>query len=428
MLLYILLQRYYLFTIDDMLNELLILILLLALSAFFSSSEIAFIVSNKIKIELRARKKYLMALNAKYFVNNPDIFFSTILISNNIVNVTFASLSSVVLLELFGLSEFQILLVSTLLLLVIGELIPKFLGRDLADSLVMFSAIPIRVVTIVLFPIAKLTSTISSVLSRTNLKEEEEILQMVDKEDLQNLLEESSEAGKMDEAQSDIISKVIDIREQRVYEAMTPRTDMVGVDLTSTMEDVLDIFIQSGYSKILVYDENLDSIKGWLFTKDIFRQPADWKSIIREVLFVPETKKSLEMLNEFLNKQISVAVVVDEFGGTAGLITVEDLIEELFGEIRDEYDDAEEKMIRKVQGNAFVLSGKVEIDILNEEHDLAIPEGDYETIAGYIMYKIGRIPLKGESFKIDNYTIMILRSDKTKIDLVKLTMEQNDQE
>lgn len=411
-----------------MLNELLFLLVLLLLSAFFSSSEIAFIVSNKIKIELRARKKYFMALNAKYFVHNPDIFFSTILISNNIVNITFASLSSVVLLELFGLSELQILLISTLLLLVIGELIPKFVGRELADSLVLFSAIPIRIITIVLFPIARLTSTISSVLSRTNLKEEEEILQIVNKEDLQDLLEESSEAGKMDEAQSDIISKVIDIREQRVYEAMTPRTDVIGVDLTFTMEEVLDIFIQSGYSKILVYDENLDNIKGWLFTKDIFKQPGDWKAIIREVLFVPETKKSLEMLNEFLGKQMSIAVVVDEFGGTAGLITVEDLIEELFGEIRDEYDEAEEKMIRKVQGNAFVLSGKVEIDILNEEHDLKIPEGDYETIAGFIMYKIGRIPVKGESFKIDNFTIMILRSDKTKIDLVKLTTEQNSPE
>lgn len=411
-----------------MLNELLFLLVLLLLSAFFSSSEIAFIVSNKIKIELRARKKYFMALNAKYFVHNPDIFFSTILISNNIVNITFASLSSVVLLELFGLSELQILLISTLLLLVIGELIPKFVGKELADSLVLFSAIPIRIITIVLFPIARLTSTISSVLSRTNLKEEEEILQIVNKEDLQDLLEESSEAGKMDEAQSDIISKVIDIREQRVYEAMTPRTDVIGVELTYTMEEVLDTFIQSGYSKILVYDENLDNIKGWLFTKDIFKQPADWKSIIRDVLFVPETKKSLEMLNEFLSKQMSVAVVVDEFGGTAGLITVEDLIEELFGEIRDEYDEAEEKMIRKVQGNAFVLSGKVEIDILNEEHDLKIPEGDYETIAGFIMYKIGRIPVKGESFKIDNYTIMILRSDKTKIDLVKLTTEQNNPE
>ncbi len=411
-----------------MLNELLFLLVLLLLSAFFSSSEIAFIVSNKIKIELRARKKYFMAQNAKYFVDNPNIFFSTILISNDIINITFASLSSVVLFELFGLSEISILIISTLLLLVIGELIPKFIGKELADSLVLFSSIPIRIVTIVIFPIAKLTSTISSVLSRTNLKEEEEILQIVNKEDLQDLLEESSEAGKMDEAQSDIISKVIDIREQRVYEAMTPRTDVIGVDLTYTMVEVLDTFIQSGYSKILVYDENLDNIKGWLFTKDIFKQPADWKSIMRDVLFVPETKKSLEMLNEFLSKQMSVAVVVDEFGGTAGLITVEDLIEELFGEIRDEYDEAEEKMIRKVQGNAFVLSGKVEIDILNEEHDLKIPEGDYETIAGFIMYKIGRIPVKGESFKIDNFTIMILRSDKTKIDLVKLTTEQNNPE
>jgi CBS domain containing-hemolysin-like protein len=310
------------------------------------------------------------------------------------------------------------------LLLVIGELIPKFVGKELADSLVLFSSIPLRIITIIIFPIAKLTSTISTVLSRTNLKEEEEILQIVDKEDIQNLLEESSEAGKMEESQSDIISKVIDIREQKVYEAMTPRTELVGVDITSTMDYVLDTFIQSGYSKILVFDENLDNIKGWLFTKDIFKQPADWKTIIREVLFVPETKKSLEMLNEFLSKQISVAVVVDEFGGTAGLITVEDLIEELFGEIRDEYDDGEEKMIRKVQEDAFVLNGKVEVDLLNEEYDLKIPEGDYETIAGYIMYKIGRIPVKGESFKIDDYSIMVLRSDRTKIDLVKLTPNQ----
>lgn len=411
-----------------MLNELIILLILLIASAFFSASEIAFIVSNKIKIELRARKKYLMARNAKYFVENPNIFFSTILVSNDIINITFASLSSVVLFELFGFSEFSILIISTLLLLVLGELIPKFLGREVADSLVLFSAIPLRIITFIIFPIAKLTSSISTVLSRTNLKEEEEIMQFVDKDDLQNLLEESSEAGRMDESQSDIISKVIDIREQKVYEAMTPRTDLVGVDLTSTMDEVLDTFIQSGYSKILVYDENLDNIKGWLFTKDIFKQPGDWKSIIREVLFVPETKKSLEMLNEFLSKQISVAVVVDEFGGTAGLITVEDLIEELFGEIRDEYDDAEEKLIRKVQGNAFVLSGKVEVDILNEEYELKIPEGDYETIAGYIMYKIGRIPVKGESFKIDDYTILILRSDKTKIDLVKLSYEQNQSE
>ncbi len=409
-----------------MFNDSIILISLLLISAFFSASEIAFIVSNKIKIEIRSRKNNISAKNAKYFVNNPDIFFSTILISNNIVNVTFASLSSIMFAELFGWSEFTILVASTLLLLLIAELIPKFLGRELADGLVLISAIPIRVITIILYPLAKLTSTISSVLSRTNLKEEEEILQMVDKEDIQNLLEESSEAGKMDEEQTDIISKVIDIREQKVYEAMTPRIEIVGVDITSSMDEVIDAFIQSGYSKILVYEGNLDNIKGWLFNKDIFKQPDELKSILREVLFIPETKKSLEMLNEFLNKHFSVAVVVDEFGGTAGLITVEDLIEELFGEIRDEYDESEEKMIKKIEMNSFILNGKTEIDILNEEYELNIPDGDYETIAGYIMLKIGRIPHKGESFKVDNYLVHIIRSDKTKIDLIKFTVENTD--
>jgi len=411
-----------------MLSEILILIILLILSAVIASSEMAFIISNKIKIELRARKKYFMALNAKYFVDNPNIFFATILISHNLINITFATLSYLILYELFGFPWYATLAVSTILLLLIGELIPKYLGKELADSFILISALPVRIITFLIYPVVKLTSTFSFVLHRNNLKAEEEKEEEKDKDELQDLLEESSEAGKMDEAQSDIISKVYDIREQRVYEAMTPRTELVGVDLTANIDEVLETFIQSGYSKILVYDENLDNIKGWLFTKDFFKLPDDWKAITRDVLFVPETKKSMEMLNEFLKKQISVAVVVDEFGGTAGLITVEDLIEELFGEIRDEYDDAEDKLVRRVSGNAFVLSGKVEIDFLNEEYELNIPEGDYETIAGYIMYKIGRIPIKGDSFKIDNYTILILKSDKTKIEMVKLTPDSIQQE
>ena len=411
-----------------MTNDLLILLLLLAISAFFSASEIAFVVANKIKVELRARKNNLSAKNAHYFMNNPDLFFSSILISNNIVNITFASLSSIFLFKIFGFEEFTILLVTTALLLVFGELIPKYFGREAADRLVMFSAIPLRVLTIVMYPFVKTISTISTVLSRTNKKEEEKIMHIFDKEDMQNLFEESSEAGKMDEEQSDIISKVMDIREQRVYEAMTPRTDIVGVEISSSMEEVLNTFIESGYSKIVVYDENLDNIKGTVFTKDIFKQPKDLKSVLREVSFVPETKKSMEMLNEFLDKQFSFAVVVDEFGGTAGILTVEDLIEELFGEIRDEYDDVNEKVARKIDANAYLLNGKVEIDYLNEELNLKIAEGDYETIAGFVTFKIGRIPKKGETFKIDNFTIMILKSSNTKIDLLKLTIEQEPQE
>jgi len=405
-----------------MINHLLTLFILLLLSAFFASSEIAFIVGNKIKIEIRARSKNISALNARYFINHPDLFFSTIIISNNLVSIAFASLSTIFLNELFSLGNFSILIITSALLLIFGELIPKYFGKELADRLIMFSAVPLRLVTFILYPAVKVISNISKVLSRSNRREEEEIQHLFDKDDLQNLIEESSDAGKMDEEQSEIISKVIDIREQRVYEAITPRTDIVGVEITDNIQEATKIFIESGYSKLPVYEENLDNIKGVIFAKDIFKQPQDIKSILREVVFVPETKNSLEMLNEFLQKQFSIAVVVDEFGGTAGILTVEDLIEELFGEIRDEYDDVDEKLAKKIDANSFLMSGKVEIDYLNEELDLKISEGEYETIAGFITFRIGRIPAKGESFKIDRFNVQILKSDKTKIDLIKLTI------
>lgn len=405
-----------------MLNDILLLVVLLILSGFFSSSEIAFIVANKIKIELRARKGNLYARNAAYFIKNPEYFFSTILISNNVINIAFASITSLVLLTAFGLDEYEILIISTILLLLFGELIPKYLAREYADSLILIASVPLRLIYFILYPIVGTTSKISSILSRINKKEEEEILEIFDKEDIHNLLEESSQAGKVDEEQSDIIGKVIDIREQRVYEAMTPRIDIVGVEITDTCDSVLDKFIESGYSKFVVYEENLDNIKGIILMKDFFKRPTELSSIIREAVFVPETKKSLEMLNEFMANQYSIAIVVDEFGGTAGIITIEDIIEELFGEISDEYD-VKEKLIRKVNNNTFLLSGKVEIDRLNEEFDFNIEEGDYETIAGYITSKLGRIPLKSETFKIDQFTIKVLKSDKTKIDLIKLVID-----
>ncbi len=402
-------------------NDIIVLVVLLMLSGFFSSSEIAFVVANKIKIELRARKKNIYAQSAQYFLQHPDNFFSTLLFSNNIVNIAFASLISVFLIQHFNLAEFEILIISTTLILLFGELIPKYLGRELADDLVLISSIPLRILNFILYPFVKVTSKISGLINKKSQREEVEIFQTFDKEDLQNLIEESSEAGKMDEEQSDIIGKVIEIRDQRVYEAFTPRTDIAGVEISATVEEVSQKFIESGYSKLIVYEDNLDNIRGIILLKDLFTKPADLRSMMRDVVFVPDTKKSLEMLNEFLKKQFSLAVVVDEFGGTAGIITIEDLIEELFGEIRDEYD-IEENVVRKIDANNFILSGKVEIDYLIDEFDLLFEEGDYETIAGFITYKLGRIPVKGESFKIDHYSVQILKSDKTKIDLVKLSV------
>jgi len=402
--------------------ELIILIVLLLFSAFFSSSEIAFVVANRIKIEVRARQKNLSAKNSNYFVKNPQIFFSTILISNNIVNIAFASIATFFLTTHFHLNDFEILLITATLLLIIGEIIPKYIARETADFLFGVLSTPIRIVTFILFPFVKITSSISDLLTRRKDLDEVETHQLFDKEEFQELIYESSAAGEVDARESGIISKIIDLREQKVYECMTPRTGIVGIEINSSIEETLQVLIDSGYTKIPVYEENLDNIKGLIIAKDLFKNPENIKSIMRDIIFVPETKKTLEMLNELLEKSISIAVVVDEFGGTAGIITVEDIIEEMLGEIRDEYDE-EEEVNKKINETTYVFSGKVEIDRINEEFDLGIPEGDYETIAGYIISELGRIPAKSEAFSIGQYNFTILRSNKTRVDLVKLIIE-----
>lgn len=405
--------------------DLLGLIALLIFSAFSSAAELAFVVSNKIKIEIRARKNNLAAKKALYFLKHPQYFFSTILIMNNIINIAFASISTLFLYSVFALSEGEILLVSTVAILLFGELIPKYFAREFADTVIMLSVIPIRFISIILYPLVKITSSISAILTRSENQNEEHISYLFGKEDMQSLLDESSEAGNVDEDDSDVINKVFELGEQKVYEAMTPRTDIVGVEINSSIDEVINTFIESGYSKIPVFEESLDNIKGIVLTYDMFKSPESLKSVMREVVFVPETKKTLETLNELLEKRLSIAIVVDEFGGTAGLVTVEDIIEEMLGEIRDEYDE-EEEVLKKIDDNSYVISGRVEIDRINEEFELNIPEGDYETIGGFIITHIGRIPTRGEFIEIPPYKIQVLYADKTKIDLVKVFVDPND--
>ena len=405
-------------------GNLIILFLMLLLSAFFSGSEIAFVVSNKLKLEVKARKNNFAAKSAFYFVENPQDFFSTVLIGNSIINIAFASLSTLVLTTLFGLSDISILIISTLLLLILGELIPKFFSRELADSVVLISSIPIRGLSILFYPFIKVTNSISSFLTQSSTGTEERINYLFNKEDVEYLVEESINAGTVNKSESDIITKVLDLGDQKVYDAMRPRTEIVGVEITQTIYEALSIFIDSGYSKLPVYDDNLDDIKGVIFAYDVFNMPPDLKSIMREIIFVPETKKTFDMLNEFLNRHVSIAIVIDEFGGTAGIITMEDIMEELFGEIRDEYD-IEEDICRKIGDNTYLISGKVEIDFINEKYDLDIPVGDYGTIGGFITSRTGSIPLEGENLNIDNFNIIIIRANAIKIDLIKLVVIKN---
>ncbi len=404
-----------------MINDLIFLLIQLLISAFFAGTEIAFITSNKLKIEVKARKKNFAAKSALYFSRNTNKFFSTILIGNNAVNIAFASISAVLLFKLFRLSDAEILLISTFLILIFGELLPKYLSRELADRVVLITALPLRAVSIALYPFTKIVSTISSFFTQLSDVKEEKINYLFSKEDIELLVEESSEAGVVKKSESDVIAKVLDLGDQRVNEAMRPRTEIIGVEISQSIDEVISVFIDSGYSKLPVYEDNLDNIKGVVFAYDIFKFPQDLKSIMREIIFVPEAKKTFDMMNEFLRRRVSIAIVIDEFGGTAGIITMEDIMEELFGEIRDEYD-VEENICRKIGENSFLISGKVEIDFINEKYLLSIPTGDYETIAGFISSRIGRIPAEGENLTVDNFNIVIARASNIKIELVKLTI------
>ncbi|PIQ10996.1 MAG: hemolysin [Ignavibacteriales bacterium CG18_big_fil_WC_8_21_14_2_50_31_20] len=406
--------------------EILGLTFLLVLSGFFSASEIAFVVANKLKIELRARKNNFSAKIISYFMESQQSFFSTILISNNIVNITFSSMITLFLTSILGYGDLSILIISTSLLLVFGELIPKYFAREFPDKFVLFSAVPVRAFSIVLYPLVSITSAISHfIVSSANIKEEK-ISHLFDKEDIQYLLSESVSSktlNTINEDEFDLINKVISLGEQKIYEVMTPRTDIIGIEINSEITEAIKLFNESGYSKILVYSENMDNIKGFIHVLDMFKFPKSISEIRRDILFVPETKKSLQLLNELLDKRISIALVVDEFGGTDGIVTTEDIIEEMLGEIRDEYDEDEE-ICKKIENNLFIISGKYEIDRLREEFNIDIPEGEYETIAGYIITELGMIPNKKKAYKIGNFNVEIIHSSKQRIELIKLRIEE----
>ena len=403
--------------------KILYLLILVLLSAFFSGTELAFVVANKLKIEVRARKKNLAALSAKYFINHPQNFFSTILIGNNAVNIAYASLGAVFLNVLFGWSEIKILIILSVVILFFGEIIPKYLARELADRLVLLTSLPLRFFSYLFYPLVKITSIISNKVVQTSSLKTDNIYHLFDKEDIKGLVKESEIAGIVDKRDSELINKVIELGDQRVYEAMTPRTDIVGLELTNEISEVLSVFIDSGFSKLPVYEDNLDNIKGVILAKDLFKSPDNIKDILREVSFIPETKKSFEVLNDFLEKRNSIAIVVDEHGGTAGIVTIEDILEELFGEIEDEFD-IQEAICRRIAKDTYIISGKVEVDHINEKYSasggLKIEEGDYETLSGFITTQLGRIPNQGESVTIGNFSIQIVRAAVQRIELVKL--------
>lgn len=398
--------------------EFIVIILALIGSAYFSANEIAFVVANKVKIEIRAKQNIFGAQAARRFIKNPEDVLITILVANNIANITFASFFGLYIQQNFQLSEFETLIITTLIILTFGEIIPKAFTQEIADIAILYFSYPFRIIKTILLPIVKLLEIISrSILKKVNVNFD--LPQILEKEDIKILLKESLDACTVDKDDKKIIDRVIELGDQRVAQVMRPRTEIVACDIGADKEELYKIFIESGYSKIPVYDGSIDSIKGVVYLTDLFSDFDSITEILKPINFYPETKPSIDLLKEFLSEGISVAIIVDEYGGTAGLVTTEDLIEELLGEIKDEYD-TDENICRKIGENSYLLSGRTEIDNFEELFGIQIPEGKYETIGGYIINKIGKIPLEGEELYIDHFKITIIKASPSRIDLVKL--------
>lgn len=418
-------------------NIVLLIIVSLLFSAFFSGIEIAFVSSNKVRLELDLKQKNLLGRILNIFYRNQEQFISTMLVGNNIALVVYgigmAQLLSP-LLEYFLENEVFIVLgqtfISTIIILLTAEFLPKTVFRINPNFSLRIFAIPLYPIYLLLYPVSKFTTLLSKGLLRlTGIKiasfSEDN---MMSKIDLDFFIQQSiDDADNKDDVDTEvkIFQNALDFSNVKLRDCMLPRTEVVAVDIDATGEsDLISVFIDTGLSKILVYKENIDNILGYIHSSEMFKQPENWKSNIKPILLVPETMSAQKLMKNLMLQKKSIAVVVDEFGGTAGIVTLEDLVEEIFGDIEDEHD-TKNYVARKVNDDEYIISGRLEIEKLNELFDLNFPESDeYMTIAGYILFHYKTIPNQGESIKIENYEFKILKRIATKIELVRMKIDK----
>ncbi len=425
-------------------TELFIILLMLLLSGFFSGSEIGYVAANRLRLEIKSRENTMRAHYLAYFVHNPDSFLSTTLVGNNVVNVIYATLMTFFLLApvteawLFFFAqpptEVVMLIIQTIiasvLILFIGEVIPKGIFRVHADRLVPLIIFPVAMTNLVLRPFIWVANSIAQFIVRSINPEADSVQEFFKREDIETIFREIGvdSDSDIDKDDSEILTNVLELSSKRVRESMIPRTEIVAIEKTSSLEDILNTFISSGYSKIPVYEGSIDNIVGVIFAYDLFKTPADMEEIIRPVKYVPSSQKSTDLLSEFRKLNISVAVVIDEYGGTAGLVTSEDLIEEVVGDIQDEYD-TEETIMKRVGRSSYILSGNVEIEDIEEhfpELGLREEESDFETIAGYIINEIGRIPKVGEVIRMGRLRFSVVKASHAKIEVLKCELSGDD--
>jgi CBS domain containing-hemolysin-like protein len=415
-------------------NGILIIVLAIIFSAFFSGMEIAFIASNKLRIELDRKQGAFGSDILRLFTNNPGQYIATMLIGNNIALVVYGLVFSKLLnppLETIFESDLIVLIINTLLstalILFVAEFLPKTVFIISPNFFLKFLSVPTLFFFFLFYPVSKFTLSVSNLFIRiffgvkpVEQDQENVVFSKVDLDHFVNTGNQGKEEAEPDHHNIRIFRNALDFSNVKIRECMIPRTEIEAVNSNTTAEQLKAKFIETRLSRIMVYDTTIDNIIGYFELKDVFRNPADLSSAIRKPAIVPETMAANKLLKLFVSEKRNIALVVDEFGGTSGIVTMEDVLEEIVGDIEDEHD-VNELTEKITASNDYILSGRLEIDYLNEKYQFGLPEKDeYETLAGMILFYHGSIPSKNEIIRIDGFTFRILRASGTRLELVSM--------
>ena len=419
-------------------NLFLIILITILLSAFFSGMEIAFVSANKLRLELDKQSEPFSSRILKIVTSHPGHYIATMLIGNNlalvIYGIAFAGLLQPVLQPVLA-SEMLILLIqtilSTLVILIFAEFLPKTLFRIFPNTLLNILAIPLAVFYIIFYPITRfaigLTNTFLKNVLKANVKSNTKNM-VFSRVDLDEFVNETDinrpEINSNLDKEVKLFKNALDFSKVKLREIMVPRNEIAMLEINADINELRQKFTETGFSRILFYRENVDNIIGYIHSSVIFQNPTSIKPYLKNLLIAPETMPANKLLRTFIKEHRSIAIVVDEFGGVSGMVTSEDILEEIFGEIEDEHDTSD-IIEKQIAPNEYIFSGRSEIDLLNEKYQLNLPETEeFETLAGFILYFHESIPKINTIIRAGNFHLKILKATNTKIELVKLTVHQ----
>ena len=421
-----------------MLESIIIIVVSIVFSAFFSGMEIAFITSNKLYFELEKKQGSWSSSVISKLSKNPSQFITTMLIGNNIALVVYGIfmgnlIISLIFPEYISVSSYPIWIllvqtvISTLVILVTAEFMPKAIFRIYSNELLSAFAIPTYIIYQLFYVVSKfvvwLSKTALQIFTGDKIEEKESEFRRVD---IGNYISEQLDSVDDNEdmdVEIQMFQNALEFNEVKARECMIPRTEIIGLEVGDSINNLNKLFVSTGKSKIIIYNEDIDDILGYVHSFEMFKKPKDIKSILLPVEFVPETLPVNELLGTFIKKRKSISVVLDEYGGTSGLVTIEDIVEELFGEIEDEHDNLY-VTDKQLTDNEYLFSARLEIDFINEKYSLGLVENDnYETIGGYVLFHLQDIPEKNQIIEIENFTLTITKVSNNKIVELKLLIK-----